>query len=167
MLYGRHLGYKGNFEKDLAQGNAKALELANLVDDLKRQAATCLKPKALWQFFEAERDGNATSVRAGWGEPDPLLPSRGGVWGELVGEPFGGRVGVVGVWLGAGGTIPPKMSPNPVRSVFLCVRNPLSRLGWVWATGWTRLCENAAQLSVGCDSFIDDLILAGTACAPE
>ena len=28
MLYGRHLGYKGNFEKDLAQGNAKALELS-------------------------------------------------------------------------------------------------------------------------------------------
>jgi 5-methyltetrahydrofolate--homocysteine methyltransferase len=64
MLYGRHLGYKGNFEKDLAQGNAKALELANLVDELKRQAATCLKPKALWQFFEAERDGNAIHLFA-------------------------------------------------------------------------------------------------------
>jgi 5-methyltetrahydrofolate--homocysteine methyltransferase len=39
MLFGRHLGYKGNFEKDLAKGEAKALELNNMVDDLKREAA--------------------------------------------------------------------------------------------------------------------------------
>jgi 5-methyltetrahydrofolate--homocysteine methyltransferase len=64
MLFGRHLGYKGNFEKDLAKGEPKALELGNMVDELKRQAATCLKPKAVWQFFEAERDGNAIHLFA-------------------------------------------------------------------------------------------------------
>jgi 5-methyltetrahydrofolate--homocysteine methyltransferase len=59
MLFGRHLGYKGNFEKNLAQGDAKAIELNNLVDDLKRRAAPLMKVKAVWQFFEAERAGNA------------------------------------------------------------------------------------------------------------
>jgi 5-methyltetrahydrofolate--homocysteine methyltransferase len=59
MLFGRHLGYKGNFEKDLAHGESKALELNELVDKLKREASVFMKIKALWQFFEAERDGNA------------------------------------------------------------------------------------------------------------
>ena len=59
MLFGRHLGYKGNFEKNLLQGEDKALELNSLVDALKRRAAHFMKVKAVWQFFEAERDGNA------------------------------------------------------------------------------------------------------------
>src|SRR5207245_5469241 len=59
MLYGRHLGYKGNFEKDLAAHNPKALELFAQMEELKQQAAKVMKVKAVWQFFEAERDGNA------------------------------------------------------------------------------------------------------------
>ena len=59
MLFGRHLGYKGNFEKSLLQGEEKALELNSMVDALKRRAAHFMKVKAVWQFFEAERDGNA------------------------------------------------------------------------------------------------------------
>ncbi|MDE3195380.1 MAG: methionine synthase [Acidobacteriota bacterium] len=59
MLFGRHLGYKGNFEKNLLQGEEKALELNAMVDALKRRAAHFMKVKALWQYFEAERDGNA------------------------------------------------------------------------------------------------------------
>ena len=59
MLYGRHLGYKGNFEKNLAAGETKALELNELVDSLKKEAAGYLKAKAVWQFFEAEREGNS------------------------------------------------------------------------------------------------------------
>jgi 5-methyltetrahydrofolate--homocysteine methyltransferase len=62
MLFGRHLGYKGNFEKDLAHGEAKALELNNMVDTLKREAATYMKVKAVWQFFEAERNGNSIDL---------------------------------------------------------------------------------------------------------
>ncbi len=58
MLYGRHLGYKGNFEKNLAEYDPKAVELFNKVEDLKEEAARFLKVKAVWQFFEAERDGN-------------------------------------------------------------------------------------------------------------
>ena len=62
MLYGRHLGYKGHFEKELAQHDEKALELYHNVEDLKHEAARFMKVKAVWQFFEAEREGNAISL---------------------------------------------------------------------------------------------------------
>ena len=59
MLYGKNLGYKGNFEKALAEREEKALELYHNVEAVKEEAARFMKVKALWQFFEAERDGNA------------------------------------------------------------------------------------------------------------
>ncbi len=59
MLYGRHLGFKGNFEKLLAEHDPKALELFHNVEELKREAARFMRVKAVWQFFEAERRGNA------------------------------------------------------------------------------------------------------------
>ena len=59
MLFGRHLGFKGNFEKLLAERDPKALELFNQVEEVKRQAAEFMKIRAVWQFFEAERDGNS------------------------------------------------------------------------------------------------------------
>ncbi|MDP9170402.1 MAG: methionine synthase [Acidobacteriota bacterium] len=68
MLFGRHLGYKGNFEKDLAQGAEKALELNHLVNELKITAAGYMKVKAVWQFFEAEREGNAIHLFAPAGQ---------------------------------------------------------------------------------------------------
>jgi 5-methyltetrahydrofolate--homocysteine methyltransferase len=68
MLFGRHLGYKGNFEKDLAKGEPKALELNHLVNELKIQAAQFMKVKAVWQFFEAERAGNAINLFAPGGK---------------------------------------------------------------------------------------------------
>ena len=59
MLYGKHLGYKGNFEKHLADHHPKALELFHQMEELKHEAAGFMRVKAVWQFFEAERDGNA------------------------------------------------------------------------------------------------------------
>jgi 5-methyltetrahydrofolate--homocysteine methyltransferase len=59
MLYGRHLGYKGNFEKQLAARDPKALELFHNVEEVKREAAKFMKARAVWEFFEVERDGNA------------------------------------------------------------------------------------------------------------
>jgi 5-methyltetrahydrofolate--homocysteine methyltransferase len=59
MLYGRHLGFKGNFEKLLAERDPKALKLFHEVEEVKAEAARFMKVKAVWQFFEAERDGNA------------------------------------------------------------------------------------------------------------
>lgn len=62
MLYGRHLGFKGHFEKLLAERDPKALELFHLVEDVKRWAAGFMKVRAVWQFFEAEREGNAVHL---------------------------------------------------------------------------------------------------------
>jgi 5-methyltetrahydrofolate--homocysteine methyltransferase len=59
MLYGKNLGYKGNFERGLAEHEPKALELFHNVEEVKQDAASFMKVKAVWQFFEAQRDGNA------------------------------------------------------------------------------------------------------------
>ncbi|HYL73363.1 MAG TPA: vitamin B12 dependent-methionine synthase activation domain-containing protein [Bryobacteraceae bacterium] len=64
MLYGRHLGFKGNFEKLLAERDEKALKLFHDVEEVKIEAARFMKVKAVWQFFEAERDGNAIHLFA-------------------------------------------------------------------------------------------------------
>ena len=77
MLYGRHLGYKGNFEKALAEHDEKALELFHNVEEVKQEAARFMKVKAVWQFFEAERDGNAIHLFAPGGHrADPHFPLR-------------------------------------------------------------------------------------------
>jgi 5-methyltetrahydrofolate--homocysteine methyltransferase len=59
MLYGRHMGYKGNFEKQLLQREEKALDLHHAMEAVKEDALTWMKVRAVWQFFEAERDGNS------------------------------------------------------------------------------------------------------------
>jgi len=64
MLYGRHLGFKGNFEKLLAERDAKALKLFHDVEQVKIDAARFMQVRAVWQFFEAERDGNAINLFA-------------------------------------------------------------------------------------------------------
>ena len=70
MLYGRHLGYKGNFDKALVDHEAKALELFQNVEQVKREAARFMRVKVVWRFFEAERDGNAIQLFApGGGAP--------------------------------------------------------------------------------------------------
>jgi 5-methyltetrahydrofolate--homocysteine methyltransferase len=64
MLYGRHLGYKGRFEQDLAARVPKALELFSMVEELKEFAKGFMQVKVVWQFFEAERDGNSIQLFA-------------------------------------------------------------------------------------------------------
>jgi 5-methyltetrahydrofolate--homocysteine methyltransferase len=64
MLYGRHLGFKGNFEKALADRDPQALSLYHQLEDLKAKAAEFLRVRAVWQFFEAERDGNSIHLFA-------------------------------------------------------------------------------------------------------
>lgn len=71
MLYGRHLGYKGNFEKILADRDPKALELFHFVEEVKEWAAGFMKVRAVWQVLEAERDGNQIHV-FGPGASSPL-----------------------------------------------------------------------------------------------
>jgi 5-methyltetrahydrofolate--homocysteine methyltransferase len=64
MIYGRHLGYKGNFEKALAEHEEKAVDLYHKVEEVKHEAARFMRVRAVWQFFEAERDGNAIHLFA-------------------------------------------------------------------------------------------------------
>jgi 5-methyltetrahydrofolate--homocysteine methyltransferase len=63
-LYGRHLGYKGNFSKSLVEHEPKALDLFHSVERLKQEAAGFMSVKAVWQFFGAEREGNAIHLFA-------------------------------------------------------------------------------------------------------
>ena len=72
MLFGRHMGYRGDFEKHLAAREAKAVELFNEMEEVKNEAATFMKVRSVWQFFEAEPDGDAIHLFAP-GAKDPLL----------------------------------------------------------------------------------------------
>src|SRR5256712_2233793 len=54
MLYGRHMGFRGDFEKQLAARDPKALELFEGMEEVKRAAAEFMKIRAVWQFFEEE-----------------------------------------------------------------------------------------------------------------
>ena len=58
MLYGRHLGFRGRFLEKLAEGDPKALELFERVEQVKQWARGFMRVRAVWQFFEAEREGN-------------------------------------------------------------------------------------------------------------
>jgi len=72
MLYGRHMGYRGDFEKHLAAREEKAVELFNEMEEVKNEAAIFMKVRAVWQFFEAEAEGEALHLFAP-GEKEPLL----------------------------------------------------------------------------------------------
>ncbi len=70
MLYGRHLGFRGHFERKLRERDEKALELERLMELVKEEAAGFLSVGAVWRFFETERDGNAIRLfETGGGEP--------------------------------------------------------------------------------------------------
>jgi 5-methyltetrahydrofolate--homocysteine methyltransferase len=62
MLYGRHLGFKGKFEEMLAGRDSKALELFHFVEDVKAKASKFMQVRGVWQFFEAEREGNSIQL---------------------------------------------------------------------------------------------------------
>ncbi|HKV26532.1 MAG TPA: methionine synthase [Candidatus Acidoferrum sp.] len=62
MLFGRHLGYRGDFEKRFAEREPKALELFESVEEVKREAAGFMKIRAVWQFFEAQAEGDLTHL---------------------------------------------------------------------------------------------------------
>jgi 5-methyltetrahydrofolate--homocysteine methyltransferase len=98
MLYGRHMGYKGDFGKHLAAREPKAVELYEQMEEVKEEAAKWMKVRAVWQFLEAEAEGDRLRVFAPGGRSpahiwnlrrqpagdrlclsDYVLPSRDGV----------------------------------------------------------------------------------------
>jgi 5-methyltetrahydrofolate--homocysteine methyltransferase len=70
MLYGRHLGFRGDFAKRFAERDQKAVELFDSMEEVKTEAAQFMKVRAVWQFFEAESDGNSIRLYA----PDASEP---------------------------------------------------------------------------------------------
>jgi len=68
MLYGRHMGYRGDFEKNLAARETKAVELFNEMEGVKCEAEKFMKVRAVWQFFEAESEGEALHLFAPGGK---------------------------------------------------------------------------------------------------
>jgi 5-methyltetrahydrofolate--homocysteine methyltransferase len=62
MIFGRHLGFRGNFEKALKERDPRALELFQSMEEVKREAESFMKISAVWQFFEAEREGNSIAL---------------------------------------------------------------------------------------------------------
>jgi 5-methyltetrahydrofolate--homocysteine methyltransferase len=71
MLYGRHMGFRGDFEKRFAEREPKAVELYQGMEEVKREAAQFMKVRAVWQFFEAEAEGDALHLFAP-GAQEPL-----------------------------------------------------------------------------------------------
>jgi 5-methyltetrahydrofolate--homocysteine methyltransferase len=71
MLYGRHMGFRGDFEKHLAERDAKAVELFESMEEVRKEAAEFMKIRAVWQFFEAEAEGDALHLFAP-GAKEPL-----------------------------------------------------------------------------------------------
>ena len=64
MLFGRHMGFRGDFEKQLAARETKAVELFESMEQVKEEAAGFMKVRAVWQFFEAEAEGNSMHLFA-------------------------------------------------------------------------------------------------------
>src|SRR6266446_5858939 len=68
MLYGRHMGFRGDFEKRLEERDPKAVELFEGMEEVKKEAAEFMKIRAVWQFFEAEAAGESLHLFAPGGE---------------------------------------------------------------------------------------------------
>jgi 5-methyltetrahydrofolate--homocysteine methyltransferase len=70
MLFGKHLGFRGRFTEALERGDVKAQELLASVDAVKAELRQSMKVRAVWQFFEAEAEGNRLHVY----EPQGVVP---------------------------------------------------------------------------------------------
>jgi 5-methyltetrahydrofolate--homocysteine methyltransferase len=63
-LMGHHLGLKGNYEKLIAAGDAKAEQLKETVDGIIRDASQngSIKTHAMYRFFPAQSEGNDIKI---------------------------------------------------------------------------------------------------------
>jgi 5-methyltetrahydrofolate--homocysteine methyltransferase len=63
MLYGRHMGLRGRFSDLIAAGDKRAVELEEKIERVKAECrAGAMKVRVVWQFFEAESEGNRISL---------------------------------------------------------------------------------------------------------
>ncbi|WP_440602578.1 methionine synthase [Bacillus sp. GB_SG_008] len=70
MLLGHHLGLKGNVKKLLQEGDRRAHELNDLIDELLREGESWLRPSAVYQFFPAQSENQDILIY------DPKDPTR-------------------------------------------------------------------------------------------
>jgi len=72
MLLGHHLGLRGSVDQLLAQGDEKAVQLKETVDEILRDAAGkgIIRAQAMYRFFPAQSSGNDIIIY------DPADPSR-------------------------------------------------------------------------------------------
>jgi len=66
MLYGRHMGLRGRFNDLIAAGDKRARDLEEKIERVKEECRRGgMSVRVVWQFFEAESDGNRLHVFAG------------------------------------------------------------------------------------------------------
>ncbi len=72
MLYGRHMGLRGRFKDLIEAGDKRAVELEEKIEKVKEECRRGgMKIRVVWQFFEAESEGNAIHIFSG---KDSLAP---------------------------------------------------------------------------------------------
>ncbi len=65
MLYGKHLGFRGRFTEFLEAGDQRARELEEKIERVKDECRRgAMRASVVWQFFEAESEGNSIHVFA-------------------------------------------------------------------------------------------------------
>ena len=64
MLYGRHMGLRGNFTKKISAGDAKAVQLKELMDNLLDEVTQrdLLLPRAMWRHFPASSSSDSLFI---------------------------------------------------------------------------------------------------------
>ena len=75
------MGLRGKFTELLASGDRLARELEETIDRVKEECrAGAMRVRVVWQFFEAEREGNSIQLfgrrRAFTRRSRPLIPLR-------------------------------------------------------------------------------------------
>jgi 5-methyltetrahydrofolate--homocysteine methyltransferase len=110
MLYGKHMGLKGNARNLLEAGDAKALELKAVFDEIKQECRNGgMKAQAVWQFCPATSEGNRLILHGVNGAaPEtidfPRQPKAEGVaLPDFVLSPDGGRKDTVAIFLTTAG----------------------------------------------------------------
>jgi len=74
MLYGRHMGLRGRFSDLIASGDRRAIELEEKIERVKAECRSgAMRVKALWQFFEAEPEGNRIHIFEGRAADAPVV----------------------------------------------------------------------------------------------
>jgi 5-methyltetrahydrofolate--homocysteine methyltransferase len=63
MLYGKHLGFRGDFDEALRAGDPKARDIGAALDELRREARSGrMTASAVWRWFPAIGDGDRLAL---------------------------------------------------------------------------------------------------------